>query len=197
MSEAPRSRNGRHVLSGKNTVAFNVDTSGLDSLFADLGEAAEAAIRPAAQAAAQVLYDRVKANVAGIGRKTGNLANSIYQVYSESGSTERQAMYSVSWNHKKAPHGHLLEYGYLQRYRYYQGNDGKIRPMVRPGMEGRPRPGRRASPEQKAAYYVTLPMPIHVPGRAFMRSAMDSMDKAYQAAQAELFRRIDEKVKLQ
>lgn len=175
----------------------SMDTSGLDALFVELGDAAQAAIRPAAQAGAQVLYDRVRTNVAGLGKVTGNLARSIYQVYSADNSGPYAATYQVSWNASKAPHGHLVEYGYLRRYRYYKGNDGKIRPMVRPGMEGKPRPGRRASAEQKAAYYVTLPAPVQVPGKAFVRSASDSLPKAYAAAEAELFRRIDEKVKLQ
>lgn len=178
-------------LTGGKTFMVGLDTSGLDAFLDQLGSDAQEAIRPAAQAGAQVLYDQVKANVAALGRKTGNLAGSIYQAFSPEKSGKGSAEYHISWNHKKAPHGHLVEYGYLQRYRYYQGADGKVRPMVRPGMDGTKRPGRRASQAQKDAYYVTLPTPKQVPAKAFVRSAESAMDAAYKAAEAELLRRIN------
>lgn len=171
------------------TVAL--DLSGLNSLIDTLGANAKEAIRPAAQAAAQVLYDAVKANVGRIGRKTGNLERSIYQAFSPEQSGPGVATYRVSWNAKKAPHGGLVEYGHLQRYRYYKGNDGKIRPMVRPGMEGKPRPSRRASQAVKDAYYVPLPTPVQVAARPFIRPAVDKFGAAMEAAKAELLRRID------
>ncbi|MFM9926900.1 HK97 gp10 family phage protein [Variovorax sp. H27-G14] len=191
-----RSRNGKHALTGKNSFSIDADTSGLDAYLDTLGDAVEEAVRPAAQAGAQVLYERVRMNVAALGAKTGNLARSIYQVYSTTESANAKATYHVSWNHRTAPHGHLVEYGYLQRYRYYKGGDGAIRPMVRPGMEGRRKPGRRASASEKAAYYVTLPTPIQVPGKAFVRSAEAAMEQAIKAAEIELFRRINEGAKL-
>lgn len=178
------------ALSGRNTFSVGVDTSGLRALLDEIEDAAEEAVRPAAQAGAQVLYDRVKLNVSMLGRVTGNLDGSIYQAFSPENSSEGKAAYNISWNHKKAPHGHLVEYGYLQRYRYRPDGMG---PMVRPGMEGQPKPGRRASQAQKNAYYVPLPSPKQVPGKAFVRSAQSSMDDAYKAAEAELLRRIDRK----
>lgn len=96
---------------------LRVDLSSLDALMEDLGDSAEAAARPAAQAAAQVLYDAVVRNVAQLGRSTGKLSSSIYQVYSEDHSGPGRATYHISWNHRKAPHGHLVEFGYIQRYR--------------------------------------------------------------------------------
>jgi len=51
---------------GANSLIAAVDLSGLESLFDDLGDAAEEAARPAAQAAAQVFYDTAKANVSRI-----------------------------------------------------------------------------------------------------------------------------------
>ena len=156
-------------------------------------DGAAEAVRPMAQAAAQVFYDRVKTNVRALGRVTGNLEESVYQAFSPEKSQDgKVAEYHVSWNHKKAPHGHLVEYGYLQRYRYYQDNQGVVRPMVRPGMEGRKRPGRRASQAEKDAYYVTLPAPIQVPGKAFVRSAEGSTAEAMKAAENELVRRLFE-----
>lgn len=178
-------------LTGAASFTASVDTKGLEAYLDDLGEEAQKSLRPAAQAGAQVLYDRVKANVNGLGKKTGKLASSIYQVYSKTNSEDgKVATYQVSWNHRKAPHGHLVEYGYLQRYRYYQGEDGQIRPMVRPGMDGRQRPGRRASQAEKNAYYVTLPFPVWVAPRAFVRSAEAEFAAAYKAAEEELKRRV-------
>ena len=111
------------ALIGANTFKIEFETKGLEVLLDGLGADAAAAVRPAAQAVAQVLYDRVKANVAALGRVTGNLDSSIYQAHSpENSRTGLREQYNVSWNHHKAPHGHLLEYGYLQRYRYYQDN---------------------------------------------------------------------------
>lgn len=176
---------------GSNTFRIGFDTDDLQQYLDQLGKDAEEAIRPAAQAAAQVLYERVQINIKALGRVTGNLDRSIYQAFSPENSAKGQkAQYHVSWNHTKAPHGHLVEYGYLQRYRYYQDNQGRVRPMVRPGMDGKPPPGRRASQEQKNAYYVTLPTPRQVPGKAFVRNAAAAMPQAYLAAEEELLRRV-------
>lgn len=181
------------ALQGNKTFGIGVDLSGLDDMLGQLEDGAAEAVRPMAQAAAQVFYDRVKTNVRALGRVTGNLEESVYQAFSPEKSQDgKVAEYHVSWNHKKAPHGHLVEYGYLQRYRYYQDNQGVVRPMVRPGMEGRKRPGRRASQAEKDAYYVTLPAPIQVPGKAFVRSAEGSTAEAMKAAENELVRRLFE-----
>lgn len=95
------------------TFDTNAFLSQLDEKKSEISEA----LRPAAQAGAQVLYDEVKRNVAKIGKKTGNLSSSIYQVYSKDNSIDGQIhRYHISWNAKKAPHGHLVEYGHVQRY---------------------------------------------------------------------------------
>lgn len=189
MSTAPTSRG--HTLTGRNSFSVGANLTGLDALFDQLGDEVEEAARPAAQAAAQVLYDEVKKNVAALRRKTGNLDRSIYQAFSPSNSGHGKATYQVSWNHKKAPHGWLVENGYLQRYRYYQNARGEVRPMVRPGMDGQPRPKRGASQAVKDAYYVTLPTPIQVPAKAFVRRAQSKFDAAYAAAEAVLLERIN------
>lgn len=59
-------------------------------------------------AMAQVLYDEAKAQVPV---KTGTLKESIYRVYSPEKSTDDSKLYRISWNKKKAPHGHLIEFG--------------------------------------------------------------------------------------
>ena len=124
------------------TLKINVDLSSLNSLITELGNQAAAAIRPASQVAAQVLYDRAKGNVRRLGKKTGNLERSIYQVYSKSQSNEGRAVYEVSYNARTAPHGGLVEYGHIQRYVIYKTKNGQYRPLVRP--ETRPVPRRAA-----------------------------------------------------
>lgn len=174
------------------TFSISLDTAKLNGIFDQLGDDIEEAVRPAAQAAAEVLYQAVKQNVAALGKKTGNLERSIYQAYSADKSNGNRASYDISWNHRKAPHGHLIEFGHLQRYLYYRGNDGQIRPMVRPGMEGTRPPGRRASRAEKDAYYVTRPGgPIQVPAKAFVRNAASRFPQALAAAEAELLKRIN------
>lgn len=175
---------------GRNSFTVKADLRSLNAAIDAMAMNAEQAIRPAAQAAAQVLYDDVKANVSRIKKKSGNLANAIYQVYSKANSGPGRATYHVSWNAKTAPHAGLVEYGHLQRYRYYKGADGQVRPMVRPGMDGTKRPGRRASQAQKDAYFVTLPQPVQVAARPFIRPAIDKFDLALKAAKEELSRRI-------
>lgn len=175
------------------SVTISADLSGLNSLIDELQGDVEEAARPAAQAASQVLYEQVKSNVNALGKVTGNLAASIYQAYSQDNSAPGMATYHISWSRKKAPHGHLVELGHLQRYRYYKGNDGQIRPMVRPGMDDKPRPKRSASQAEKDAYYVTLPTPIQVPAKAFVRNAAARFPQAIAAAEAELLKRINKK----
>lgn len=173
-----------------NSMSVKYDASRMMDYLDGFSDQVQEALRPVAAAGAKVLYDRVKLNVAGLGRVTGNLDSSIYRVLSESNSTANSIVYHVSWNHRKAPHGHLVEYGYMRRYEYYQNNQGQVRVKVRPGMEGKKKPGRRASAAQKAAYYVTLPTPVFVPGKAFVRSAVSAMDDAYRAAEDEMYRRL-------
>jgi len=122
--------------------------AGLDQLQATATEAA----RPAAQAGAQVFYNEVKLNVSRIGRVTGNLDSSIYQVFSKDNSTPVSATYHISWNHRKAPHGHLVEFGHIQTRKVYIGSDGNwytsktlldapkqvgARPFVRPAYDAK------------------------------------------------------------
>jgi hypothetical protein len=69
--------------------AFSIkfDDASVQAALTELGEKASEITRPAAQAGTQVLYDEVTSNVSRIGRKTGNLAASIYQVYSVDNSS--------------------------------------------------------------------------------------------------------------
>ena len=151
------------------SVTINVDMGEVSAMLRELKADINAAVRPAAQAAAQVLYDEVKRNVAAIGRKTGNLDRAIYQVFSRSNSDEHKSVYHVSWNAAKAPHGHLVEYGHMQRYAVFLGKDGKWRT-------------NKKKP---------LPTPRQVGARPFVRPAMSKFDEAMEAAKAELFKHIE------
>lgn len=192
MSQAPARRGGNTALTGRNTLDIGVDLSGLDDLLQQWGDAVEGATRPAAQAAAQVFYERVEANVAAIGYVTGNLRQSIYQAFSAAHSGDGIATYHVSWNHKKAPHGGLLEHGHWQRYAVQITKNG-WRTLIRPEKLGTKKPGRRASQAEKDAYYVPRPGgPVYIPGKAFLRRASVVAPQATHAAREVLLAAIAE-----
>lgn len=107
------------------SLSIKFDTSLLNQRIDNIGVAVLGAVRPAAQAGAQVLHDEVKLNVGRIKKKTGNLGASIYQVFSQDNSSEVRSTYHISWNARKAPHGHLVEYGHLMTRKAYIGSDGK------------------------------------------------------------------------
>lgn len=148
--------------------AIRVDMAAADKLFDGLAADAAAAARPAAQAMAQVFYDAVKANASGIRRHTGNLSRSIYQAYSADNSGAGRATYHISWNARKAPHGHLVEYGHLQRH------------LVT--IDER---GRWVAHKDKP-----LATPIQIAARPFIRPAMDRAEAARAAGVAEFYRRL-------
>jgi hypothetical protein len=151
---------------------FRIDVDLGDLGMDELADGAEAAVRPAAQAGAQVFYNRVKANVAKLGKRTGNLDKSIYQVFSQDNSAKGRAQYHISWNRGKAPHGHLVEFGHVQRYVTYIDKRGQWKTLVRPEMKGKPKPKRSAPLAVKDAYYVPLKGgPKLVGAKSFIRSA--------------------------
>lgn len=151
------------------SLTISVNTDALDNLLDALGDEAEAATRPAAQAGAQVLYDAVMRNVASLGKVTGNLGRSIYQVYSKDQSGQGHATYHVSWNHVKAPHGWLVENGHLQEWVSYVGKDGKWYTDKR----------------------ALLKEPRHIGAKPFVRPAQALFPQALDAAEAELIKRIN------
>lgn len=168
-----------------DSVSIKFDQRSVDAWLDGLQAKARAAIRPAAQAGAQVLYNEVSLNVSRIGKVTGNLASSIYQVYSKDNSTADRATYHISWNARKAPHGHLVEYGHIQRYAAFVGRDGKWHTAVRPSKRGTPKPSRKASTAVKDAYYVPLSGgPVQVAANPFVRPSYAKAQEALQAAKA-------------
>lgn len=82
-------------------------TAGLDKLERDIREKV---LVSGAAAMALVFYDEAKAQAAKH-IKTGELYNAIYRVLAEGLSTPERVVYQISWNHTKAPHGEMLEFG--------------------------------------------------------------------------------------
>ncbi len=110
-------------------LTFDVNLDSLTRQIDKIGADAKDAIRPAAQAAAQVFYDAVKeaapkskhahwftgTEYKKTGQKywfeSGSLKNAIYQVYSKSDSSATNATYHIAWNHRKVPYGFMVAYG--------------------------------------------------------------------------------------
>lgn len=169
---------------------LKTDLSGFERMLDQLGTDVEAAARPAAQAAAAVFYRAIQSNVDAIGKVTGNLARSIYQAYSRDNSAPGRAVYHISWNARKAPHGHLVEYGHIQRYRVYLNKRGEWKTMIRPGMDPKKKPDREAPQAVKDAYYVLLAEPRQVAAQPFVRPAIAKSAEASAAAEAVLLAKI-------
>jgi tetrahydromethanopterin S-methyltransferase subunit B len=177
------------------SLTITMDAPQVDEYFRRLADGAAQAVRPAAQAGAQVLYDKVRDNVDRIKTVSGNLKNSIYQVYSKSLSVDgRRAVYEISWNYKKAPHGVLVEFGHMVRYVYFLDAKGVWRPKVRPERQGEPPPKRRASRAVKDAYYVPLAAPFKTTPQPFIRNAIPSFPDARAAMVASLMRAMNDRL---
>jgi hypothetical protein len=152
------------------------------------------AVRPAAQAAAQVFYDEVRSNVDRLRRHTartkgskapGVLKDSIYQVFSKDNSGRMVSEYHVSWNHRKAPHGHLIEYGHMQPYQYYIDKQGNFHTAVKPKMLKKYMEryyGKTVPKHLRDKYFIRLPVPIQVPAYPFIRPAFLKAQEAYDKA---------------
>lgn len=121
-----------------NSFSVKFDAAAFDAELDDIVQASDKAVRPAAQAGAQVLYDEVLLRVplAAEARKyrgkvyqPGALKRSIYQKYSDDKSSQARAEYHVSWNNRKAPHGHLIEFGHWTKS---TGKNGPLRPHFVP-----------------------------------------------------------------
>lgn len=163
------------------TLTYSANTSKLEDYLQLCGERAEKVIRPAAQAGAQVIYDRVKLNVSRLGKFTGNLDRSIYQVYSDQSTPER-AVYHVGWNTKKAPHGVNVEFGHKVWYEYYKDAKGAIRPRVRPDKIGTPPPKKGDSRAARQYYVLREGGPKQIAPKSFLREARSVFPTAFLAA---------------
>lgn len=123
--------------------AFTIKFDGGDQL-KGMAERIKSAIRPAAQAGAQVLYEEARARVSvtdeahifvGTSKKPytfqpGSLKRAIYQVFSKDNSSAEKSVYHISWNHdnkspNSVPYGFMVEFGYLMTRKRYKGKNGK------------------------------------------------------------------------
>ncbi len=101
-----------------------------------LGEAAQGVKRSGGNAMAEVFQAEAKvrapvytgggAKVAKGKVKPGQLRDAIYRVYAVSLSNEERAVYEVSYNHRRAPHGYWMENGNKRH---------AARPFLRPAYE--------------------------------------------------------------
>jgi hypothetical protein len=170
-----------------STPSFSIDTKAgaFDAFINSLEEQVDAAVRPAAQAGAEVLYRSALRRLKG--RKTGNLERAVYQAFEDQKSGKLRALYRISWNPRKAPHGHLVEFGHIQRYVVYMGKDGNFYTAVRPSMRNKKKPSRKASQAVKDAYYIPLKSPKQIAAVGFIRGAASELPAALEAMKRRLF----------
>ena len=104
---------------------IKVDIAGFKQQLNAVADKMNQATRPAAQAGAQIIYERAKAlaprsdymHMFKIDGRVygpyapGNLRDSIYQVFSKDNSFRDVSTYHVSWNADKAPYGAMVEFG--------------------------------------------------------------------------------------
>ena len=114
-----------------------LDTAGVFAQLESMVRATHEAVRPAAQAGAQVFYEEVRARApvsekahSTKGKKQtyqpGNLRAAIYQAFVDGESGETAATYRISWNKKKAFYGRFIEFGTSKM---------AARPFLRPGFD--------------------------------------------------------------
>lgn len=108
----------------------SVDLSSVFRGFDKLGspQLQESLSRTMAVAGAREFRDEAKRQVhTGEGSRSiapGTLRAAIYVAFRDAESEGGFAKYRVSWNTRKAPHGHLVEFGHWQNYVVYQDEDG-------------------------------------------------------------------------
>lgn len=77
-----------------------------------------------------LLRDAAKSNAAMAANEEGVptrgvLSNAILLAFDKRNSTQTMFTYNVSWNSKKAPHGHLIEFGHWQTHVVYKAPNGQ------------------------------------------------------------------------
>ena len=139
---------------------FSSAFAGLDKL---AGPLKTKLARSMGVAAGQVYRDEAKhrAPIGDGSDMPGTLKEAIYLAYSDKRTTNQHVVYSISWNSKLAPHGHLVEFGHW-----------RINQLVPIGSGG-----------LWVATTTRLDTPKWMPAHPFLRPAMDAMgSRAGQAA---------------
>ncbi|MBN7138998.1 hypothetical protein A7A76_07805 [Lysobacter enzymogenes] len=145
-----------------NTKAITDFSSAMAGL-ENLAEAKVGLARSMAVAGGKVIRDEAKlrapvGNVDGSHNVPGALRAAIYLAHRDGQSGESRQVYQVSWNAKRAPHGHLVEFGHWQTHAAYLDAAGEW---------------RRGAP---------LPVPKWVAAKPFLRPAYDAaMPRAREA----------------
>lgn len=112
-----------------DSFSISFDTAAIDKWADELQADVQQALRPAAQAGADVLYRQVLANVP-VGTKghwfhgssyavngtkywynAGALRRAVYQAHATKASTSMRPVYSVGVNPRKAPYANMVELG--------------------------------------------------------------------------------------
>lgn len=106
-------------------MAVRMNVAGFKEALRAKVDVLHAAARPAAQAGAQIIYDRARINAPVSegshffyirGKKygpyaPGTLRDSIYQVYSKENSFKDVSTYHISFNKSEAPYGYIVHNG--------------------------------------------------------------------------------------
>lgn len=152
----------------------SIDTSGWLAALAKLTDPKlrESLARSMAVAGGKVLRDEAKAQVRV---ESGRLKSAIYLAYREGKSTEQVVVYSVTWNSKKAPHGHLQEFGH---WRYNKVVNGYPQKSLRAGLKKGKGPQDHEGPG-------ALDTPKWVPAQPFLRPAYEVAAAKAQSAMVE------------
>lgn len=123
----------------KSTLDLSGWERGLDKLAGPLREQLASSM---AVAGGKVLRDEAKLLAP---RDSGLLASSIYLARKDGKSNESRVVYSVTWNGRKAPHGHLVEFGTVKmaakpflRPAYDIAKTFAMQQMIRRGRERLP-----------------------------------------------------------
>lgn len=96
------------------TIQAKVDLSDFNAGLAKLaGPLRVSLARSMAVAGGKVIRDEARVRAP---KDDGTLSNAMYLAFKDARSSEKQAVYSVTWHKKKAPHGHLIEFGHWQPY---------------------------------------------------------------------------------
>ena len=143
-------------------ISAKVDMSGvlagLDKL---AGPLRVSLARSMAVAGGKVIRDEAKLLVPV---ESGLLRSAIYLAYKDDKSTKDNVTYSVTWNSKKAPHGHLVEFGH---WRYNKIINGYPQKSLREGLKRGRGPQDHVGPG-------ALEHPVWEAAHPFLRPALDT-----------------------